>query len=71
MKPFSGGQAKIQLQTFPFRMTTANLARHEQDPNVSFWQMLKTGSDAFLEIGQPPMVAVCRSALRIQSVSCE
>jgi murein L,D-transpeptidase YafK len=56
---FQGGQAKIQLQAFPFRMTTANLARHEQDPNVSFWQMLKTGSDAFLETGQPPMVAVC------------
>jgi murein L,D-transpeptidase YafK len=56
---FQGGQAKIQLQAFPFRMTTTNLVRHEHDPNVSFWQMLKTGSDAFLETGQPPMVAVC------------
>jgi murein L,D-transpeptidase YafK len=56
---FQGGQAKIQLQAFPFRMTAANLVRHEQDPNVSFWQMLKTGSDAFLETGQPPTVAVC------------
>jgi murein L,D-transpeptidase YafK len=56
---FQGGQAKIQLQAFPFRMTTANLVRHEQDPNVSFWQMLKTGNDAFLETGQPPTVAVC------------
>jgi len=56
---FQGGQAKIQLQAFPFRITTANLVRHEQDPNVSFWQMLKTGNDAFLETGQPPTVAVC------------
>jgi murein L,D-transpeptidase YafK len=56
---FQGGQAKIQLQAFPFRMTTANLVRYEQDPNVLFWQMLKTGSDAFLETGQPPAVAVC------------
>jgi murein L,D-transpeptidase YafK len=56
---FQGGQAKIQLQAFPFEMTTANLMRHEQDPNASFWQMLKTGSDAFLETGQPPTVAVC------------
>jgi murein L,D-transpeptidase YafK len=56
---FQGGQAKIQLQAFPFSMTTANLMRHEQDPNVLFWQMLKTGSDAFLETGQPPTVAVC------------
>jgi murein L,D-transpeptidase YafK len=56
---FQGGQAKIQLQAFPFRMTMTNLVRHEQDPNVSFWQMLKTGGDAFLETGQPPTVAVC------------
>ncbi len=56
---FQGGQAKIQLQAFPFRMSTVNLVRHEQDPNSSFWQMLKTGSDAFLQSGQPPTVAVC------------
>ena len=56
---FQGGQAKIQLQAFPFRMTAENLVRHEQDPNASFWQMLKTGNDAFLEGGQPPTVAVC------------
>jgi murein L,D-transpeptidase YafK len=56
---FQGGQSKVQLQAFPFRMTTANLVRHEQDANLSFWQMLKTGSDAFLETRQPPIVAVC------------
>ena len=56
---FQGGQAKIQLQAFPFGMTAENLVRHEQDPNASFWQMLKTGNDAFLEGGQPPTVAVC------------
>jgi murein L,D-transpeptidase YafK len=56
---FQGGQAKIQLQAFPFRMSMANLVRHEQDPNSSFWQVLKTGNNAFLESGQPPTVAVC------------
>jgi murein L,D-transpeptidase YafK len=56
---FQGGQAKIQLQAFPFQMTTANLARHGQDPNTPFWKMIKTGSDAFLENRQPPTVAVC------------
>ena len=29
---FQGGQAKIQLQAFPFRMTTVNLARHDKIP---------------------------------------
>jgi len=56
---FQGGQAKIQLQAFPFRMIRENLMHHQQDPNASFWQMLKTGNDAFLAFGQPPTVAVC------------
>jgi murein L,D-transpeptidase YafK len=40
-------------------MTTQNLARHTDDPNMPFWQMLKAGSDAFLTVEQPPRVAVC------------
>ena len=40
-------------------MTTQNLARHADDPNTPFWEMLKTGSDAFLATGRPPTVAVC------------
>jgi murein L,D-transpeptidase YafK len=56
---FKGGQEKVQLQAFPFRMTAQNLARHAGDPNVPFWQMLKTGSDAFHATERPPAVAVC------------
>jgi murein L,D-transpeptidase YafK len=56
---FKGGQDKVQLQAFPFRMTAQNLARHAGDPNIAFWQMLKTGSDAFHATGRPPAVAVC------------
>ena len=56
---FKGGQDKIQLQAFPFRMTTQNLARHADDPNAPFWQVLKMGSDAFFATGRPPSVAVC------------
>jgi murein L,D-transpeptidase YafK len=56
---FKGGQDKIQLQAFPFRMTAENLASHAGDPNMPFWEMLKTGSDAFLASERPPMVAVC------------
>jgi murein L,D-transpeptidase YafK len=58
-KAFKGGQDKIQLEAFPFRMTAQNLARHADDPNAPFWQMLKTGSDEFIAAGQPPTVAVC------------
>ncbi len=56
---FKGGQDKVQLQAFPFRMTAQNLASHAGDPNVPFWEMLKAGSDAFLATEQPPRVAVC------------
>ena len=56
---FKGGQDKIQLQAFPFRMTTQNLARYADDPNAPFWQVLKMGSDAFFATRRPPSVAVC------------
>jgi murein L,D-transpeptidase YafK len=56
---FRGGQEKVQVQAFPFRMTAENLARHGEDPNAPFWEMLKIGSDAFVANGRPPTVAVC------------
>ena len=56
---FKGGQEKVQLQAFPFRMTAQNLTRHAGDPNLPFWQMLKTGHDAFVATERPPRVAVC------------
>jgi murein L,D-transpeptidase YafK len=56
---FKGGQEKVQLQAFPFRMTAQNLARHAGDPNLPFWEMLKAGSDAFTATERPPRVAVC------------
>jgi murein L,D-transpeptidase YafK len=56
---FKGGQDKVQLQAFPFRMTDQNLAAHVKDRNAPYWQMLKEGSDAFLATRQPPKVGVC------------
>ena len=56
---FKGGQEKVQLQAFPFRMTARNLAGHAGDPNLPFWTMLKAGNDAFLATERPLRVAVC------------
>jgi murein L,D-transpeptidase YafK len=56
---FRGGQEKVQLQAFPFRMTAQNLASHAGDPNMPFWEMLKAGSDAFAVTERPLRVAVC------------
>jgi murein L,D-transpeptidase YafK len=56
---FSGGQRDFQFQSYPFRMTPENLARHRADPNMPFWRTLKEGSDVFELTLQPPQVGLC------------
>lgn len=48
------GQPKFQFQSFPFRMTPENLAKHRADPNIAFWRNLKEGSDVFEATRQAP-----------------
>jgi murein L,D-transpeptidase YafK len=56
---FNGGQREIQMQSYPFRMTTENLAKHRLDPNYAFWKELKNGSDHFEVTKEQPSVLVC------------
>ncbi len=56
---FAGGQRSFQFQSFPFRMTAENMARHRNDPNIAFWRMLKEGSDHFELTRREPQVGVC------------
>ena len=55
---FAGGQGAFQFQSFPFRMSAANMARYRTDPNIAFWRQLKEGSDRFEATGQEPAVSV-------------
>src|SRR5215207_4564686 len=55
---FGGGQNGFQFQSYPFRMTPENLAKHREDPNISFWRNLKEGSDIFEVTREEPRVAV-------------
>lgn len=55
---FAGGQTAFQFQSFPFRMTAANMARARSDPNIGFWRQLKEGSDRFEATGEEPVVTV-------------
>lgn len=55
---FAGGQRAVQFQSYPFRMTPENLARHRQDPNVAFWKNIKEGSDQFEVTKAEPAVGV-------------
>lgn len=56
---FAGGQKAFQFQAYPFRMTPENIARHYDNPNASFWAMLKEGYDHFEVTRQVPKVDVC------------
>jgi murein L,D-transpeptidase YafK len=56
---FFGGQRSFQVQAYPFRMTPANLAKHRDNPNMPFWQMLKEGNDHFEVTRREPKVDVC------------
>jgi murein L,D-transpeptidase YafK len=55
---FAGGQAAFQFQSFPFRMTAAQMARHRADPHIGFWRQLKEGFDRFEATGEEPVVKV-------------
>jgi murein L,D-transpeptidase YafK len=53
------GRPTFQVQAYPFRLTPANLARHRNNPNLPFWQMLKVGNDHFETTQLEPKVDVC------------
>jgi murein L,D-transpeptidase YafK len=56
---FQGGRPSFQVQSYPFRLTPANLARHRNNPNLAFWKMLKIGNDHFEATHLEPKVDVC------------
>ncbi|MBM21386.1 MAG: transcriptional regulator [Stappia sp.] len=56
---FKGGQRSFQVQAFPFHMTAENMAKHRDDENYGFWQMLKRGYDHFEVTKTPPKIDVC------------
>jgi murein L,D-transpeptidase YafK len=56
---FNGGERAIQMQSFPFRMTAENLAKHRLDPNIGFWKEIKNGADHFEVTKTEPDVLVC------------
>ncbi|BDA86206.1 hypothetical protein Sa4125_37480 [Aureimonas sp. SA4125] len=58
-RAFALGQGDFQVQSFPFRMTTAQMARHRPDPNIAFWRNLKLGYDIFEVTRKEPDVAAC------------
>lgn len=54
-----GGQERIEVHAFPFRMTDANIKRHRKNKWARFWRTLKKGYDHFEVHRIPPSIAVC------------
>jgi murein L,D-transpeptidase YafK len=54
-----GGQDRIPVHVFPFRMTQENLAARAESEWGSFWMSLKRGYDLFERTRVPPQVAIC------------
>lgn len=54
-----GGQERVGVHVFPFRMTEARLAAYRWHPASEFWRDLKRGYDLFEADRVPPQVSVC------------
>ena len=52
------GQPNVQVSIYPFRMTDANMKRHQYSYYKDFWSQLKPGYDYFEQTHRPPMVSV-------------
>lgn len=58
-KALLSGQKRVQVQSFPFRMTQSNMSSHRDDSNLNFWRNLKEGYDAFDTTRREPIVSAC------------
>jgi murein L,D-transpeptidase YafK len=65
-KALKGGQDRVHVHVFPFRMTEANLAGYENNPWIGFWRNLKQGYDAFEQTRLPPRVSICGKNYAVQ-----
>ena len=54
-----GGQPRVPVHVFPFRMSEGNLQARKADQWSGFWTDLKTGYDLFEGARIPPIVSVC------------
>lgn len=54
-----GGEGRIPVHIFPFRMTAANMARHRSNPAYASWAPLRDAYDDFAQTYEPPKVSYC------------
>ncbi len=52
------GQSQVPVHIFPFKMSKANMAAHQDSQWIDFWKNLKEGYDYFEGHHSPPIVVV-------------
>jgi WD40 repeat protein/murein L,D-transpeptidase YafK len=62
----NGGQERIPVHVFPFRMTDARLAAFAWHPWAAFWRDMKPAYDLFEESRIPPQISVCNKRYAVQ-----
>lgn len=55
----AGGETRVPLHIFPFRMTAKNILAHNDHPALPTWTPLKEAYDDFSTSRMPPRVAIC------------
>ncbi len=63
----NGGQERIGVHVFPFRMTAERLAAFGWHPWAEFWRDLKPAYDLFEETRIPPQIGVCNKRYAVHS----
>jgi murein L,D-transpeptidase YafK len=56
-----GGQTRVPVHVFPFRMSEERLAAFDWHPSSAFWQDLKHAYDLFEKSRVPPLISVCNN----------
>jgi WD40 repeat protein len=62
----NGGQERVGVHVFPFRLTEERLAAFGWHPWAQFWQEMKPAYDFFEENHIPPQISVCDKRYAVQ-----
>ncbi|BDH46991.1 transpeptidase [Salmonella enterica subsp. enterica serovar Choleraesuis] len=65
------GQPGVQVSIFPFRMTDANMRRHQYSYYSDFWKQLKPGYDYFTQNHIPPQISVVNGNYVVSSAPAQ
>lgn len=64
---FQAGHKQFDFHSFPFQMTSSNMAAYKDNPWHKFWTELKVGYDSFEASKRPPKILTSANGYQITS----